>query len=120
MQYGTGNPALTVGLEAAVDFYNTIGPKRWTSRIKELGDYLRDGLANIEKVTLESSTHPNMCAGMTTYKVEGMKGPAVQKTMWEREKLQPRSVGSELVRHCTHIYNSKEEVDRSLDVLASL
>lgn len=120
MQYGTGNPAITVGQEAAVDFYNTIGANRWTGRIKELGDYLRAGLSGLDNVTIFSSTHPDMCAGMTTYKVEGMSGPDVQKTMWEREKLQPRSVGQEYVRHCVHIYNSKEEIDRAIGVLAGL
>ena len=120
MQYGTGNPAITVGQEAAVDFYQTIGAEQWTGRIKELGDYLRAGLGTIEKVKIRSSTHPDMCAGMTTYQVEGISGPDVQKTMWEKEKLQPRSVGSDMVRHCVHIYNSKEEIDRALSVLRSL
>ncbi|MBT8218837.1 MAG: aminotransferase class V-fold PLP-dependent enzyme, partial [Bacteroidia bacterium] len=55
MQYGTGNPAITAGQEAAVDFYNTIGAERWTGRIKELGDYLREGLESIDKVTIHSS-----------------------------------------------------------------
>ena len=119
MQYGTGNPAITVGQEAAVDFYNTIGPERWTGRIKELGDYLRKGLSELDNLTIHSPTHPEMCAGMTTYKVEGISGPDVQRTMWEREKLQPRSVGQKYVRHCVHIYNSKEEIDRALGVLAT-
>lgn len=120
MQNGTGNPALIEGYEASVDFYNTIGEDRWIGRIKELGDYLRKGLQEFDHVTIHSSTHSEMSAGITTYAVEGMSGPELQKTLWEREKLQPRSVGEELLRHSVHIYNSKEEIDRALKVISTL
>ena len=120
MQNGTGNAALRVGLEAALDFYITIGEDRWLNRVKELGDYLRSGLTKIEKVTIHSSTNSEMCAGITTYAVEGFTGPELQKILWEREKLQPRSVGTDLLRHSVHIYNSKEEIDRALNVIKTL
>lgn len=120
MQNGTGNPALLAGLDAAVDFYNTIGEDRWIGRIKELGDHLRAGLQEMAHVTIHSSTHKDMAAGITTYAAAGMNGPDLQKTLWERERLQPRSVGKELLRHSVHIYNSKEEIDRALEVVRSL
>ena len=120
MQNGTGNPALMEGYDAAVDFYTTIGEEKWIARIKELGDYLRLGLQSSNNVTIHSSTHAEMCAGITTYSVKGLTGPELQKTLWEREKLQPRSVGSELLRHSVHIYNSKDEIDRTLKVISSL
>jgi isopenicillin-N epimerase len=120
MQNGTGNPALLLGLDASLDFFNSIGQERWIGRIKELGDYLRSGLQQLDKVNIVSSINPAMSAGITTYKVNGISGPDLQKTLWEREKLQPRSVGEELLRHSTHIYNSKEEIDKALRVIASL
>ncbi len=120
MQNGTGNPGLIAGYDAAVDFYNTIGEERWIGRIKELGDYLRAGLKEMGHVTIHSSVHPDMCAGITTYSVEGLNGPELQKTLWEKEKLQPRSVGKELLRHSVHIYNSKEEIDKALKVISDL
>lgn len=120
MQNGTGNQSLVVGLNAAVDFYNTIGPDRWLNRIKQLGDHLRAGLKDISKVTIHSSTHPKMSAGLTTYNVAGISGPDLQKRMWQKARLQPRSVGEELVRHSVHIYNSMEEVDRALEVIAKV
>ena len=120
MQNGTGNPALLAGYEAAVDFYNTVGEDKWIGRIKELGDYLRSGLQELEHVTIHSPTATHRCAGITTYAVEGISGPALQKTLWEKERLQPRSVGEELLRHSVHIYNSKAEIDRTLRVIESL
>lgn len=120
MQNGTGNPGLIEGYDAAVDFYNTIGEDRWIGRIKELGDYLRAGLKEIDHVTIHSSIHPNMSAGITTYAVNGLSGPELQKTMWEKERLQPRSVGEDLLRHSVHIYNSKKEIDKALNVISEL
>ena len=120
MQNGTGNQSLIVGLNAAVDFYNTIGEDRWIKRIKQLGDHLRAGLQSIPKASIHSSTHQDMCAGLTTYSVTGITGPALQKKMWEEARLQPRSVGEEFVRHSVHIYNNLQEVDKALEVIASV
>ncbi|GLR17699.1 aminotransferase class V-fold PLP-dependent enzyme [Portibacter lacus] len=120
MQGGTGNPAQMVGYEAAVDFFNAIGEEKWLSRIHELGAYLREGLKSMNHVTIHSSVNEEMAAGITTYSVEGLTGPELQKTMWEEKRLQPRSVGQEYLRHSTHIYNSKEEIDKALKVISGL
>ncbi|MEM9326378.1 MAG: aminotransferase class V-fold PLP-dependent enzyme [Bacteroidota bacterium] len=120
MQNGTGNPAMMTGYEAAVDFFNTVGEERWVGRIKELGAHLRAGLKSMDHVTIHSSTNEDMAAGITTYAVAGLTGPELQKTLWEKERLQPRSVGTELMRHSTHIYNSKDEIDRALKVIEAL
>ncbi len=120
MQNGTGNTALLAGLNAALDFYEAIGEERWLGRIKQLGDYLRAGLQQLDKVTIVSSTHPDMAAGITTYKVAGLSGPELQKRLWDEERLQPRSVGKELLRHSVHIYNNEEEIDRTFEVIKNI
>lgn len=120
MQNGTGNAALLAGYDASVDFFNTIGPDKWLNRVKELGGYLRNGLKEMPHVSIASSTNESMAAGITTYGVKGLSGPELQQTMWEKERLQPRSVGDKLLRHSVHIYNSKEEIDRALKVIKDL
>lgn len=120
MQNGTGNTAVLDGLDASIDFYNAIGGEKWLSRVKFLGDYLRSGLKKLDNVTIVSSTHPDMCAGLTTYYVTGLTGPELQKKLWQEEKLQPRSVGKELLRHSVHIYNNEEEIDRTFKVIRSV
>ena len=59
-------------------------------------------------------------AGLTTYKVDGVNGPELQKILWNRERLQPRSVGKELLRHSVHIYNNEDEIDRTFKVIKTL
>ena len=119
-QSGTGNPSLRVGLEASIDFFNMIGKEKWFSRIKELGKYLREGLKELPNVEIVSSHNEDLCAGLTTYKVNNISGPELQKTLWDRERLQPRSVGKELMRHSVHIYNNELEIDRAFKVINDL
>jgi selenocysteine lyase/cysteine desulfurase len=120
MQTGTGNPSIIDGMDAAIDFHNKIGSKTITERIKYLGDYLRTSLKDIDGVFIRSSIHPEMCAGITTYGINNVKGVDLQNEMWKRRKLQPRAVGEDKIRHSVHIYNSEEEIDASLSIVKDL
>jgi selenocysteine lyase/cysteine desulfurase len=118
-QRGTGNLSLLMGLDAALDFYNSIGAERVQGRIKYLGDYLRSGLREIPRTKIYTSADPSMCAGITVYGVEGVTGPQLQDEMWKRARLRPRASGPG-VRHSTHIFNSTQEIDKALGVVRSL
>ena len=118
-QRGTGNPSLLIGLEEALDFHFEIGPERVYARIKELGDRLRKGLTGLECV--EVVTPLDMGAGLTTFKVRGVEGEEVQRALWERGRIQPRALGEgNGIRYSTHIYNSEDEVDRSIDIIGEV
>lgn len=119
-QRGTGNQSLILGLNAAIDFHNQIGATQVTDRVKHLGDYLRAGLQEIKAVSIYSSIHPEMCAGITTYGIKGVSGKDLQNTMWKRKKLQPRAVGDKMIRHSTHIYNLEKEIDMALEIVREL
>jgi isopenicillin-N epimerase len=119
-QRGTGSLSLLIGAEAAIDFHFDLGPERVQQRIKYLGDYLRDGLRRIPKVKIYSPSDPAMCAGITVYGVEGVTGAKLQDEMWNRARLRPRASGGIGVRHCTHIFNSPEEIDQALRVVRAL
>jgi len=112
-QRGTGNLSLLIGLEAAIDFHHRVGPERWFARIKHLGDHLRARLSETPDATISSSTHPEMCAGMTTWKLGGHPPYAMVDRVWERARIRPRAV-SEIwgMRTSTMIYNSEREIDR--------
>jgi len=112
---GTQNPSMAKGLEAAIDFHNMLGPKKVTDRVKYLGDYFRAGLKKIDKVKINSSIHPDMCAGMTTYDIDGVRSSTIRAELWKRKRLRQRGV-----RFCTHIYNSVEEIDAALEILNDL
>jgi selenocysteine lyase/cysteine desulfurase len=118
-QRGTGSLSLTLGLDAAMDFHTEIGPQRVYQRIKYLGDYLRAGLRKMPKVIVYSPEESKMCAGITVYEVPGLKGRQLQNEFWARARMRPRGSGNG-VRHCTHIFNSPEEIDRALEIVRAL
>ncbi len=119
-QRGTGNPSLLVGFEAAFDLHFEIGPQRVYDRIRELGDRLRAGLAKIEGVEIVTP-RDSMCAGLTTFKVQGVEDKEVQAQLWRRGKIQPRALSEGRgIRYSTHIYNSEDEVDRTLAIINDL
>jgi selenocysteine lyase/cysteine desulfurase len=119
-QRGTGNPSLLVGFEAALDLHFDIDPQRVYDRIRELGDRLRAGLAKIDGVEIVTP-RDSMCAGLTTFKVRGVEDEAVQTQLWKRGKIQPRALSEGRgIRYSTHIYNSEDEVDRTLAIVNDL
>jgi selenocysteine lyase/cysteine desulfurase len=119
-QRGTGNPSLLVGFEAALDLHFEIGPQRVYDRIKELGDRLRSGLSEIEGVSVVTP-RDSMGAGLTTFKVNGVEDREVQNQLWKQGKIQPRALSEGRgIRYSTHIYNSEDEIRRTLDILENL
>lgn len=117
-QRGTGNFPVLKGLDAALDFHFELGPDRVYERIKFLGKRLRTGLAAIPKVKLFSPGDESMCAGITVYNMEGWTGTKLQDAYWEKAKMRPRSQGDVFgVRHCTHIFNSEEEIDKAISLM---
>lgn len=120
-QRGTGNFSVLEGLDAALDFYFQIGPDKAYERIKFLGDRLREGLRKINKVKIYSPADNVMCAGITVYNIDGFTGTRLQDTFWEKAKMRPRASGDAFgVRHCTHIFNSVEEIDKALSIVKQL
>lgn len=120
-QRGTGNFPVLKGLEAALDFHFEIGPDRVYERIKFLGQRLRTGLRANPKVKIFSPVEESLCAGITVYNISGMTGAQLQEEYWTRAKMRPRSSGPEFgVRHCTHIFNSEEEIDRAIAIVNEL
>jgi selenocysteine lyase/cysteine desulfurase len=104
-----------MGLAAALDFHQAIGCERVYGRIKFLGDYLREGLKGTEGVEIYTSTHPAMCAGITSYNITGLGPGKLMDELWTRKRIRIRGV-----RQCTHIYNSPEEIDATLEVVREM
>jgi selenocysteine lyase/cysteine desulfurase len=62
-----------------------------------------------------------MCAGITVYNIEGFTGTQIQDAYWAKARMRPRSQGDQFgVRHCTHIFNSPEEIDKAIAIVHEL
>jgi len=118
MQYGTGNPALLIGLDAAIDFHNRLGPERVRARIRFLADRLRTGLQQIPGAKINSPVHPELAGAVVVYGVDGVPALKLLDELWTRRRLRPRSLGDALgLRHSCQIYNSEDEIDATLDIV---
>jgi len=118
MQVGTGNLSLLKGYDAALEFHNRIGSPRVSQRILALADRLRAGLLQIPQVTINSPQHPELTSAITVWSLAGYPAPDLMDQLWTRAKVRCRSMGNPWgVRQCCHIYNSPEEVDRTLETV---
>lgn len=119
-QYGTGSPALLHGLRAAFDFQEALGADAIEARDRALTARLRAGLAEIPRVKISSSTHPELFAAVTTFAIDGIAPAKVMDAAW-RAKVRIRSVHDDFgCRVGTHYYVQEDEVDRLLEVVDEL
>ncbi len=120
MQYGTGSVPLVQALQAALRFMDAAGLDRVARYDAALTKRLRDGLARIPSVRLRSPADSRLAAAITTFRVEGMTGKALQDALWAR-RVRVRSQGDEKgVRLSAHLYVSPADVDTVLEVVAGL
>jgi len=115
MQSGTANLSMLRGLDAAVEFHTRVGPDRVQARILQLADRLRAGLRQIPQVTIWSPQHEALRSGTTVWALAGHTATELMDGLWDRSKVRCRAMGDPYgVRQCCHIWNSPEEVDRTL------
>ncbi|GAB1449230.1 aminotransferase class V-fold PLP-dependent enzyme [Bacteroidota bacterium] len=117
---GTQNLSLYRGLEAAIDFFNTVGPDRIYARIAELGHYAQEQLLSLGSgIELLTPRESQSKAGVNGFRLIGTDAQKVYNYCAEKgykiRVVHENKLNS--LRVSTHIYNSKEEVDGLIGVL---
>ena len=121
MQYGTGNPSLLAGLDAALDFHFRIGPEKARQRMRLLADRLRHGLQQIPRSQITSPVHPELAGACVVHRVEGIPAAKLEERLWVEKRIRTRSQGDQLgVRQSCQIFNSEIEIDATLEVVRKL
>lgn len=122
MQYGTGSVPVVDGLLAALRFIEAIGIERIERWDLMLANRLCDGLAAIDRAVVLSPADRRLASAITTFSVRGITGRSLQDALWER-KIRVRAQGQTVdrpVRLSAHFYVSPADIDRALEVVASL
>jgi selenocysteine lyase/cysteine desulfurase len=120
MQYGTGSPALFVGLTAALAFNRKIGSERIARWNRAMTAQLHEGLQDIPNTRIYTSTHPDMYGGATTFGLENKTSSELQDALWEA-KVRVRGQGaSQRVRLCAHLYVNPDDIARTLETVETL
>ncbi|MCH8686288.1 aminotransferase class V-fold PLP-dependent enzyme [Pedomonas mirosovicensis] len=102
-------------LAEAFAFHEGIGPHLVQTRTEELATQLKEGLARMPNVTLQTPRRPDLSAGIVSFDVKGMTPAAVVKMLKERRII--ASVAPYATRHVRLtpcIYNSPADIERAL------
>lgn len=117
---GTQSNGLYLGVIGAIDFIETIGMTNIHNRIKNLGKYTQNRLLEFgDKIELLTPTEERSRCAVNGFRVKGMDYQKVYAILGEN-KIRIRSVpenGLNSLRVSTHIYNSKDDIDKMIDLL---
>ena len=117
---GTQASGLYKGVDAAIDFIETIGMGNIHERIMYLSSYAQAELIKFgDKVELITPTEVRSRAGVNGFRIKGVNFNDFYKTCADNKVrirvVQENSLNS--LRMSTHIYNTKEEIDRLMALI---
>jgi cysteine desulfurase/selenocysteine lyase len=117
---GTQASGLYKGVDAAIDFIETIGMANIHERIMYLSSYAQAELLKFgDKVELITPTEVRSRAGVNGFRIKGVNFNDFYKTCADNKVrirvVQENSLNS--LRMSTHIYNTKEEIDRLMALI---
>ncbi len=112
---GQRDDAAVSAMGIAVDFHNLIGRERIEARIRELAAALKEGLSKIPGAKLRTSTKPELSAGVCVVGFDGLDHQKIYEALYAKHSVAGAATGG--VRFCPHIYNTLEEIDRTVSAL---
>ena len=119
---GTKDFPVRAAILAALNFVNTLGQKNIEKRCRFLSDYLKNGLEEIQGVTLLSGASPSLSApGSTIFEKDGLDAmeavPLIENKIQTHIDEHQRD-GHNAIRVSTHFYNNTGEIDSLLSALS--
>ncbi len=127
-KFETGTPAIeaVIGLHAAIDYLNQIGMENIHQHEKELHDYAIEKLMQLENVHVYN---PHADGGIITFNIKDVfaqdsasffnsQGIALRAGQHCAKLLNEKLGTSATLRASFYFYNTKEEIDRFIEVCA--
>jgi isopenicillin-N epimerase len=112
---GTQDPTAALSVPRAIDFVGSLLPGGWDetmARNRALALHARDLLC--EALQLSPPAPDSMLGAMVAIPLPGAPSN-LQEALWEEERIEVPITewgGQRLLRVCTHLYNSPEEIER--------
>jgi selenocysteine lyase/cysteine desulfurase len=106
-----------VAFEAAVDFYNLVGPERIEARARQLATQIKEKLASIPDLRLKTNLQPELSAGVVKFQLTRRDTKQSYDRIWSRHRIAiaiTPTGDAEGLRLSPHIYNSTEDVERAV------
>jgi selenocysteine lyase/cysteine desulfurase len=113
--FGTSNLSVMVGLKAALDFHQALGPERVYARIHELAKRVRDRVKEYPQLRLANASTDAFYGGLVSF--EPVKGD-LKRVLAELAARNVRVAGGpERIRVATHVFTQKTELNAFFDAL---
>jgi selenocysteine lyase/cysteine desulfurase len=108
-------------LDEAFTFHQTIGKSKVTQRIYELSQQLKQGLAAMPHVTLQTPASQDLSAGIVCFEVAGLAPRTVVEKLGQRGIVgSVTPYATKYVRLAPGLINSSGEIDRTLEEIRHL
>ncbi|MDX1479535.1 MAG: aminotransferase class V-fold PLP-dependent enzyme, partial [Saprospiraceae bacterium] len=120
--YNTRNLPELLGMGAAIDFHNSVGPEAIHSRMAELREYFDVQLAQIPGMINHSPPRSSLAHQIVAVEKEGISATDLKKALYDDHGIDVRWMGSHGmngVRISLAIYHSLDDVDRLIAGLAA-
>ena len=119
---GTKDFPVRAAILSALNFVNKLGQENIEKRCRFLSDYLKNGLEEIQGVTLLSGASPSLSApGSTIFEKDGLDAmeavPLIENKIQTHIDEHQRD-GHNAIRVSTHFYNNTGEIDSLLSALS--
>ena len=121
--YGQRDDPRIVALESAIDFVSLIGIENVESRVRFLATRFKEQVKQLPNVTLRTNMEPELSAGVIKCDITNMPVKQAYDRLWERYRISIASTASgdsKGLRFSPHIYNSPDELDRTVSALREL
>ena len=108
-------------LDEAFTFHQTIGKSKVTQRLSELSQQLKQGLATMPNVTLQTPMSQDLSAGIVCFEVAGLAPRTVVEKLGQRGIVgSVAPYATKYVRLAPTLINSPGEIDRTLAEIRNL
>ena len=119
---GTKDFPVRAAIGTALDYINSIGLLKIEKRCRVLSNYLKAGLSQIDSIKILSSLTDKLSApGSTIFEKKGLDAfesvPMMENLIGTHIDEHVRD-GHNAIRVSTHIYNTKQQIDRLLEALS--
>ena len=112
---GQRDDAAVSAMGTTVDFHNLIGRDRIEARVRELAAALKEGVSKIPGARLRTSAKPELSAGVCVVEFDGKDHQKIYEALYAKHGVAGAATGG--LRVCPHIYNTPEEIDRTVSAL---
>jgi selenocysteine lyase/cysteine desulfurase len=106
-----------VAFEAAVDFYNTLGPDRVEARTRELVTRLKKDLGSVRNLRMKTNIEPELSAAVVKFQLTNRDTKESYDKLWSRNRMAlaiTPTGDAEGIRISPHVYNSMADVERGV------